>query len=363
MKWPHCQTELRAHTQVLVYGGDDEPLIEQGPPSAGACCYEVAVDALRLLVAISQHGALRTQLLDRAVLPKLLELIERCRAAMCEEEGSRRASPASYYRSRSVSQKNSPQASPEGRRGTSPRRYRRAPVPGAPQHFFFVDALQAATQSLSNLSTGENFAPWALTTGLSASLVGILADGRLPAALREDAARSLKNMALDDDIRLGMADNGAIEALAEACLLSGHAAGPSLSHRGTGGTAVSRVQSWLGSMDAAGAAATHEPASDEVAELMPLALIADGLRREGMQLREQAARAIGNLAVCDLLEERIVDTCSVRALVGLLGMAVAASDAQAADAALGSLANLVRKNMLNVDIDRCKHTIDIDIDR
>jgi hypothetical protein len=186
-------------------------------------------------------------------------------------------------------------------------------------------------QSLSNFTSAEEFHEWALQDGLAKQLVAMLGDTRLSAALREDAARSLKNIALDDDIRTAMADHGAIETLANACLAaqppggkgsragSGAAGGAA---GGAGGGVREGVRAGVGEGGTSGEASPDRH----------------------IRLREQAARGLGNLAVCDVLEKRIVASPAVPALIGLL----AEGDEAASDAALGSLANLVGNEQMRV---------------
>eukprot|EP00316_Scyphosphaera_apsteinii_P000491 CAMPEP_0119302946 /NCGR_PEP_ID=MMETSP1333-20130426/4461_1 /TAXON_ID=418940 /ORGANISM="Scyphosphaera apsteinii, Strain RCC1455" /LENGTH=900 /DNA_ID=CAMNT_0007305473 /DNA_START=47 /DNA_END=2749 /DNA_ORIENTATION=- len=140
--------------------------------------------------------------------------------------------------------------------------------------------LQLAVQVVSELTAIEQFKSWVGQPGLLKCLVNMLGSAPLPLQLREDAARSLKNIALDDEVREAMAAQRAIQVMIDVCMQE------SESH---------------------------------------------------VRLLEQTARALGNMAVCDAIEQRIVSANGVRALMPLL----ASEDVQVVDAALGGLANLV----------------------
>lgn len=308
-------------SEVLIHGCDDARASHCGgcgaERSAAVPLWQVPLEALRMMVAMSQHNGLKLEMLRKGVLPKLLGLLGTCHARV--HRGTE-APPTSAAVGPAVLRDASQVCEGEGS-GCAGRCQGGAagsrPISEG-DYYHLLDALRAGVQCLSNFTATEEFRQWALQDGLARQLVTMLGDMRLPTALREDAARSLKNIALDDDIRTSMAQHGAIETLADACLAA--------QHPGTS-------PDWRGAAGGSGEGSSGS----------------EGAPDRYIRLREQAARGLGNLAVCDRLEGRIVATPAVSALIGLL----AEGDEAASDAALGSLANLVGNEEMRLQFVGC----------
>eukprot|EP00967_Tisochrysis_lutea_P064622 scaffold83744_cov33-Tisochrysis_lutea.AAC.2 len=290
---------------ILLHGSGSPRNVRPPSQEAEPLC-NVPIDALRLLLIMSAHDGLKLEMLREGVLPKLLVLLALCHDSI----GDINAGSASLPHSDDLEE--SPAGSPGSCREDSG--LCSSSHASGPSRKRLLHALEAISQSLSNLSTAEEFHQWAPLDGLVPRLVAILRDDRLPTTLREDVARSLKNIALDDEIRMMMVDHGAIEALTDACFAAG--AHGQAEYEGV-------------------IACEHESRGHRVQ---------GETSTPRMRLREQAARGLGNLAVCDLLEDRIVSTSAVSALMSLL----AEGDAPAKDAALGSLANLVGNEQMRL---------------
>ena len=79
-----------------------------------------------------------------------------------------------------------------------------------------LDALASAVRSVCELTACEEFVSHVFHPRLLRCLIKVLDNRRLPVATREDAARALKNVALDDSVREMLAEKGAIQALPPA---------------------------------------------------------------------------------------------------------------------------------------------------